>query len=504
MYSMLAITFVLAAPVPTEDAATLHAKVIAPYLDAQTYAVVRIDLTKPDADALATALGDFGVIDSADVKDLETEAFSWLAAFAKAGGKELYYVFTTADGPQRYFAVVPVADGADVRALGTLLTDTLAPPGPREKVGGALIAGDKAILERLSKMKPVERPELAKAFAAAREGIVQAAVIPTPQTLRAVADGLPDLPREFGGTSTKPLTHGIEWAALGLDLSPKLAMRLIIKSPDGRAALTLADALSKVIRALGGEQVKRVPWPGLDKIANQLAPAVAADKIELKLEDNETRTALAPVLRRGLELVVQVQCTNNLKMLTLAAQNYENNNGALPAVAIVDKAGKPLLSWRVHLLPYLEEAKLYQEFHLDEPWDSEHNKKLIARMPAVFRGPSPWLNAAGKTIFLAPTGKGTAWPGGPKGLRIFDFNDGTSQTIYLVTADNSHAVEWTKPEDLKFDPAKPHAGLGRHSGLYLFGMADGSVHPAKLTVSKETLKDAFGPNDCNVLGKDWD
>src|SRR3712207_2423045 len=98
--------------------------------------------------------------------------------------------------------------------------------------------------------------------------------------------------------------------------------------------------------------------------------------------------------------------------------NYHDAHGHLPAVANFDPRGRPLLSWRVHLLPFLNEEKLYKEFHLDEPWDSEHNKKLIPRMPRVYQGPNRGLNAAGKTIYLAPVGEAAAFPGGPKGVRF--------------------------------------------------------------------------------------
>src|SRR5258708_15558867 len=143
------------------------------------------------------------------------------------------------------------------------------------------------------------------------------------------------------------------------------------------------------------------------------------------------------------------------------------------------RGGKPGLSWGVQLLPYLGEQKVYKEFHLDEPWDSEHNKQLIARMPAVYAGLSPALNAAGKTVFLAPTGKNTCWPGGRKGLQLLQITDGMSNTILLLVADKAHAVEWTKPDDLTIDPAKPHEGLGRHAGRFLFATADGAVRLVK-------------------------
>ena len=85
----------------------------------------------------------------------------------------------------------------------------------------------------------------------------------------------------------------------------------------------------------------------------------------------------------------RAQSMNNLKQFALAMHNYHDTNGKFPAASSFDKDGKPLLSWRVHVLPYLEQAELYKQFHLDEPWDSEHNKKLIEKMPNVLASPWP-------------------------------------------------------------------------------------------------------------------
>ena len=75
---------------------------------------------------------------------------------------------------------------------------------------------------------------------------------------------------------------------------------------------------------------------------------------------------------------------NNLHQLGIAMHVHHDAFKAFPARAICDKQEKPLLSWRVKLLPFLEQNALYQQFHLDEPWDSEHNLKLVDRMPAYF------------------------------------------------------------------------------------------------------------------------
>ena len=67
--------------------------------------------------------------------------------------------------------------------------------------------------------------------------------------------------------------------------------------------------------------------------------------------------------------------------------NYHDTYGTFPPAATTDGADKPLLSWRVAILPFLEQQPLYEQFHLDEPWDSPHNKTLIEQMPQVYAIP---------------------------------------------------------------------------------------------------------------------
>jgi len=183
-----------------------------------------------------------------------------------------------------------------------------------------------------------------------------------------------------------------------------------------------------------------------------------------------------------LPVVFRTTCVNNhrdqsinlLKQIALAMANYESALGSFPPRAICDKQGKPLLSWRVQVLPYLDEYPLYKEFHLDEPWDSEHNKKLIADMPRTYRNPSSKA-PPDTTTYLAVCGKGLMFEG-TVGRRVEDVRDGTSNTIVVVEANDDRAVPWTKPEDWEYDPDDPLAGLGNaHPGGFCAAFADGSV-----------------------------
>ena len=107
-----------------------------------------------------------------------------------------------------------------------------------------------------------------------------------------------------------------------------------------------------------------------------------------------------PAVRSAREAARRAQCTNNLKQIGLALFNYEDIQGRLPAAAIADKDGRPLLSWRVAILPYLECSSLYSKFHLDEPWDSPSNLALLESMPLVYACPSDKARKPGMTGYL--------------------------------------------------------------------------------------------------------
>jgi Protein of unknown function (DUF1559) len=174
---------------------------------------------------------------------------------------------------------------------------------------------------------------------------------------------------------------------------------------------------------------------------------------------------------------------NNLKQLALAMHNYASTYGTFPPAAQTDKDGKALLSWRVLILPYIEEDRLYNEFKLNEPWDGPNNKKLIERMPKVF---AVGDKAGSNTYYRVFHGKGAAFEGA-KGLKIADFTDGTSNTLLIVEADTP--VPWTKPDELEFDAKKDLPKLG---GLdkdnFYAAFADGSVKKLPKTIDKDKLK----------------
>jgi hypothetical protein len=179
---------------------------------------------------------------------------------------------------------------------------------------------------------------------------------------------------------------------------------------------------------------------------------------------------------KAVEISRRIQSVSNLKQLSLALLSYEAHEGQFPARKSTDRFGNPLLSWRVHILPYIDEAPLYRQFHLDEPWDSEHNRTLIGKMPVVFQSPNvPRAPGSGETQYLAVFGQGIAFDGS-RGQKLSDLIREPADTVLAVEVDADHAVVWTKPDDLPLDPKNPFAGLRRaHRGGFAVAFADGRV-----------------------------
>ncbi len=183
----------------------------------------------------------------------------------------------------------------------------------------------------------------------------------------------------------------------------------------------------------------------------------------------------------------------NLQHLGIAMHNYHNDFNRFPPPAIGSKDGKPLLSWRVALLPYLEQNDLYKQFKLDEPWDGEHNKKLLEKMPKLYAPLGVETKDKHVTFYQVFTGPGTVFED-PKGVPIREIRDGTANTILIVEA--GEPVPWTKPDDLVLDPKKPVPKLGGlFKGDFHICLGDGSVHFIKKETEEKALRAAITRND---------
>jgi hypothetical protein len=197
----------------------------------------------------------------------------------------------------------------------------------------------------------------------------------------------------------------------------------------------------------------------------------------------------------------------NLNTIMLALHSYHNSAGHFPTAYAgwgFDRETSEWyrhrrhLSWRVLLLPFLGEKELFDKFRLGQPWDSEHNKKLISQMPAVYRAPGSRAGA-GKTNYLGVVGPNAAFTT-KKPTTIIDMVDGTVQTMMVVETSDDAAVVWTRPSDFSADDEKPMDALvGLRDGGFLTVFADGATSFISEDAARDFLQSLFNRNDGEPL-----
>jgi len=243
--------------------------------------------------------------------------------------------------------------------------------------------------------------------------------------------------------------------------------------------VVLAVALTSVLAAL----------PASRSLASEDQPDKEARRAEQSKKDAEAF----------------VHSRNSLRHIVLAMHNHHDEKLRLPAAYSQKPDGTKLLSWRVHLLPFLGERELHSQFHFDEPWDSDHNKKLISKMPDVFRCPALGDERIekGLTPFVGPVAPKTIFEGGDA-IPFSKIRDGTSNTLAFLEADEEHAVIWTKPEDLRVDWKEPLKGLKlwkiEKGSVFLTAYCDGNVQSIGETISRDDLRRLMQRNDGEALG----
>jgi hypothetical protein len=255
-------------------------------------------------------------------------------------------------------------------------------------------------------------------------------------------------------------------------------------------------------------------WPPAGPPADG-APAGEAETTPAKpkkLKRDPNEPGMADISQELMRVGGSMASLENLNRLAQAMRGYHKAHGELPPPAIYHAGtGKPLLSWRVALLPYLgaTEAELYKEFRLQEPWDSPQNRLLLWKMPAVYRvwqgqpvawDHTPYQVFVGPGTSLEPTGK----PGGPLGMRgrpLSEITDGPANTLLIV---EGKPVPWTRPQDLPYDPAGPLPPLGGpfkdrvHAAL-----ADGSTAAIKADLPAAGWRALITRNGGEPLPRGW-
>jgi Protein of unknown function (DUF1559) len=335
-----------------------------------------------------------------------------------------------------------------------------------------------------------------------------------PPRLRDVMDGLPHtiLAVVVGSDRAVPWTKPDE-----LTLDPTQPVASLGKLPDRLIKCVMADGSPLIIaddiepadffalatpngkEIVDAEKLRRLfkerSTNNLAKQPNSQAPSTNAD-------GSQAASMGSPI---DLRIVMDGRMTK-LKELVLAMHDYQSTYRQLPLSknsASFDANGKPYLSWRVHLLPFLNQQTLYSQFKMGEPWDSPHNKVLIDKMPEVFRDATDKADST-KTRMVTITGPETLYTAfqGPK---MHEIPDGTANTLLIAFCGLDKAVTWTQPEDVTFDPNNPMACLGQLAEPAIFyARVDGAVKVLQPNIPPDLFKAIVTPKGGEVLPDNFD
>jgi len=535
--------FLAAAPLVAQTASTPD-EALGPILDAQALAVARLDLAKVDAKAIVQEMRAIlgPALDATDEPWLQGVEAGWrttLQTLQEAGIRELFAVVSIKGVYEAWgLAVAKLPSEEDAQRAAQRIRPLLDQTAFQvEVVGPRLLIGPPAAIAQRKNRPPVARPDLLEALQATPPAAIQIVLAPGGDQRRAAREMLPRLPEVLGGGPAGAVVDGALSLTATVDLPPQLGARAMLKARDAQTASELKTIVVRGLDWLGQqpEVTRQVPWPVLRPL---LEPQTQGDMLTWDWSTDPKSTLLVNVLRPAIvashESARRTARMNQLKQIGLAMHNYHDAYGRMPPQAIRSKDGKPLLSWRVALLPFLENKALYDQFRLDEPWDSEHNRRLLDRMPAVYADPlvQTVRKEAGLTPFVVPLTRRPPEvhvPSPPdrsqdRGrppkelLAIFDppdgtpvawIIDGTSNTILVLKVTPQAAVPWTKPDDWIYDPEKPFKGLfpeeqqpQRSSPAYTLAVfADGSVRGLPAAIAPDVFRRLILMNDGEPVGE---
>lgn len=199
---------------------------------------------------------------------------------------------------------------------------------------------------------------------------------------------------------------------------------------------------------------------------------------------------LLPSVQEAREAARRSQCKNNLKMIGLALHNYHDVYKSFPPAFVADGNGNPMHSWRVLILPFIDEGALYAQYRFDEPWNGPNNSLLMNRMPMVYRCPSHGTPTDTNTAYAAVYGPNSAFQGST-GIAVRQILDGTSNTVAVGEVTGA-GIPWMQPLDVD---VTLHPTIGdrtgfssEHTGGCHFLMVDGAVRFVPEKVNQETFK----------------
>lgn len=247
-----------------------------------------------------------------------------------------------------------------------------------------------------------------------------------------------------------------------------------LNSPIAETTITPSELVSQLLKI--GNLILDSAKVATNDSSVSVTAGVSMDSIPM-----EPLTSALSAARKAAQ---RMQSSNNLKQIVLAFHNHESAFRKLPESKYVANGKTHPHSWRVAILPFIEQVELYNQYKFDEPWDSENNLKLLEKMPAIYRHPDAAPGST-ETNYVLLTGKDLVFGDGP--AKFERITDGTSNTILAVEAKTS--IPWTKPEDFEYTASGPLPKMGGFSAEgFNVAFVDGSVRFISKTLDEKILR----------------
>lgn len=482
-------------------------EMLAPVLDQQVIAVARINLEKLDLDGFLNLPDVVGGSVGKSIQRLKSVALERQKALLEAGGTEIFVIYSL--NSKQEVPVTLVAPQSE-RSRGDDLEKLLLKQFGTEsrigtaKLGTLLIIGSESLTRQITEkeFKPSPRPELVAGLAEGNSKSVQVVIAASAVQRRVLTELLPPLPGVLSKYPASRLVESTNWISIAADISATPTGELNVQSADEMGAGFAQEVLTEGIKY--ASSLKSLPISVVETFrSGKLNPNVSGSRVSVVLsEENQgvrnVTSLLTDLADKWWRDENRIRSFNNLKQLALAEHNYHGANGHFPAAKGSLEKGKPPVSWRVLLLPYLDQPELFKKYNFDEAWDSEQNKKLLAEMPAVF-ATLEQDSASGMTTYQVPVNKGT-FGGSPEGVTIRDITDGTSNTVMIIQVDSASAVPWTKPDDFEIDPKNIAKGLVSEGEMKFYtAFGDGSARSITLEQLNRNKLSLFTINGQEVI-----
>ena len=502
----------------------------------------------------AILVGDISIAATLMAPQMEMYPIEIIDAWAQqylgvgVGQLESLRIVVAAPGPSepQFGMILTTTGGVDVARMGTDLVDTeseiqvdshacypiVDAPGVvfhQHKPSTLIIASEGYLDTLIRSSEPVSgRGPLAKLADAAPRS-ANATVVASIAPIRPLAMGMiqsmgPQIPPPLQPFTQIPAL--LDAVTLGVDLSDaEGTVEFSLLANDESAASQLNELIANglafgrqfALAQMASELDPNDPMADatrryMERVSSLLvasiSPKQSGERLTIKASPSQGLATqgvlvgmLLPAVQSARQAARRVSSMNNLKQIGLAMHNSHSVYRKFPG-DIQSADGTPLLSWRVAILPFIEENSLYEQFRKDEPWDSPHNLQLAEKMPAVYQHPGMKVDS-GSTVYQRPVGPQFLFEG-HEGISLRQITDGTSNTIMVVESPADAAVPWTKPTDLRVDMVNL---VGSICGWTRDGfnalLADGSVRYIASTVDGDVLKALLTRNGGEVVGQDF-